>query len=46
VSHVGLGSSNAVDEPATDGALGVLKTSCVYDGYFNPEGGYAHLRGW
>lgn len=30
-------SVNAVDEPATVGSIGVLKTSCVYDGNFDPS---------
>lgn len=30
-------SVNATDEPAEDGALGVLKTSCVYTGQFDPR---------
>ncbi|WP_374341911.1 restriction endonuclease subunit S [Methyloversatilis sp.] len=29
-------SVNAVDEPATTGSVGVLKTSCVYSGRFDP----------
>jgi type I restriction enzyme S subunit len=29
-------SVNAIDDPADDGSLGVLKTSCVYTGQFNP----------
>lgn len=29
-------SVNAVDEPASSGAIGVLKTSCVYSGSFVP----------
>ena len=29
-------SVNATDEPATDNEIGVLKTSCVYSGQFNP----------
>lgn len=37
VSRIESGVSvNAVDEPAGAGALGVLKTSCVYAGRFNP----------
>jgi type I restriction enzyme S subunit len=30
-------SVNAVDEPAGEGQIGVLKTSCVYTGHFDPE---------
>jgi type I restriction enzyme S subunit len=30
-------SVNAADEPADEGSLGVLKTSCVYTGNFRPE---------
>ncbi len=30
-------SVNAIDTPAADGAVGVLKTSCVYSGDFNPS---------
>ena len=30
-------SVNAVDEPADSGEIGVLKTSCVYTGAFNPS---------
>lgn len=30
-------SVNAIDTPATDGELGVLKTSCVYRGTFDPH---------
>jgi len=30
-------SVNASDEPAVNGKLGVLKTSCVYTGIFDPE---------
>jgi type I restriction enzyme S subunit len=29
-------SVNAIDEPAQDNQIGVLKTSCVYSGVFNP----------
>ncbi|MCX2695659.1 restriction endonuclease subunit S domain-containing protein [Ochrobactrum chromiisoli] len=30
-------SVNAIDTPATENELGVLKTSCVYSGEFNPS---------
>lgn len=30
-------SVNSIDEPVTDGAEGILKTSCVYNGSFNPS---------
>jgi type I restriction enzyme S subunit len=30
-------SVNSVDEPATNGSCGVLKTSCVYNGHFDPR---------
>ena len=30
-------SVNSVDEPATENKFGVLKTSCVYSGHFNPK---------
>lgn len=30
-------SVNSIDEPATNGSCGVLKISCVYNGYFDPR---------
>ena len=30
-------SVNSIDEPATNGSCGVLKTSCVYNGHFDPR---------
>ena len=37
IAKVESGTSvNSSDEPAEDGKLGVLKTSCVYRGYFDP----------
>jgi type I restriction enzyme S subunit len=37
ITKVESGTSvNSSDEPAEDGKLGVLKTSCVYRGYFDP----------
>jgi type I restriction enzyme S subunit len=38
ISKVESGTSvNSADEPAENGKLGVLKTSCVYTGVFKPE---------
>ena len=36
VAEIRSGKSvNSIDEPATDGELGILKTSCVYNGRFD-----------
>lgn len=38
ISRIESGTSvNAIDTPAGDGELGVLKTSCVYHGHFDAE---------
>jgi type I restriction enzyme S subunit len=37
-------SVNAIDEPASPGQAGVLKTSCVYTGEFRPEENKAILE--
>lgn len=38
ISGIESGTSvNSVDVPAADGEYGVLKTSCVYGGYFEPS---------
>jgi len=38
IKSISSGTSvNAIDTPATENELGVLKTSCVYSGEFNPS---------
>ncbi|MDR6513358.1 type I restriction enzyme S subunit [Novosphingobium capsulatum] len=38
VSEITSGKSvNSLDEPATGNCVGVLKTSCVYNGFFDPR---------
>ncbi len=38
IARVESGTSvNSSDQPATDGRAGVLKTSCVYGGFFDPS---------
>ena len=45
ISEVSSGTSvNAIDEPASPGQPGVLKTSCVYTGEFRPEENKAILE--
>jgi type I restriction enzyme S subunit len=45
ISKVSSGTSvNAIDEPASPGQAGVLKTSCVYTGEFRPEENKAILE--
>lgn len=45
ISKVSSGTSvNAIDEPASPGQAGVLKTSCVYTGDFRPEENKAILE--
>ena len=45
ISEVSSGTSvNAIDEPASIGQAGVLKTSCVYTGKFRPEENKAILE--
>ena len=45
IRQVSSGTSvNAIDEPASPGQAGVLKTSCVYTGKFRPEENKAILE--